>query len=145
MPSQNAAHTKLVNDIFAALGSHPDVRIFKNRTALAWAGESERLPNGDRIVHNPYPIHAGLTAEGSSDLVGVQRLRVHMWTPDEPVEVGRFFVIEVKTGKATATPEQNKFINMVNRFGGRGGVCRSIAEAFLLIGLPVPPEHVTTD
>lgn len=98
--NQSAAHHALKRDILLDLGSEPDVRLFEN-------------PRGfDERAHATYGL-----APGAGDLIGLIR------------PSGRFFALEVKTGKARATPEQQAFLAMVNAFGGLGRVVRSVAEA----------------
>jgi len=69
---------------------------------------------------------------GSSDLIG--------WTPvkitPEMVNavVAVFTAIEVKTGYAKATPEQEQFISAVIQAGGIAGVARSEQDAIDILG-----------
>jgi hypothetical protein len=46
---------------------------------------------------------------------------------------GRFVVAELKDNKGTATPHQEDFIDMMNKAGGVGGVCRSVKDIADLI------------
>jgi hypothetical protein len=110
--------------------SKAGTKIFRNNTAMGWAGPSHRQPNGDVIVRNGYPIRAGL-CEGSSDLIG--------WTPVTitPEMVGRrvaiFTAVEVKTPTGRPTHEQLNFIARLKADGGYAGIARSEEEAIQII------------
>lgn len=94
------------------------VRLFRNNTAMGWAGKIvTRGPNTITLL-DPYPLHAGL-CDGSSDLIG--------WTVRNGVAV--FTAIEVKTPGGRVTEEQRRFIETVQAAGGIAGVCRSTADA----------------
>ncbi len=70
---------------------------------------------------------------GSSDLIG--------WTEIEitPHHVGRkvaiFTAIEVKSQFGRIRPDQQNFVDFVDKSGGIAGICRSIQEARALLGL----------
>ena len=97
-------------------------RIFRNNTAMAWAGNAVRLKNGDVLIKNARPLHAGLCV-GSSDLIGFSTIEV---TPDM---VGRkiaiFTAIEVKQPKKKPTEQQAQFISTVTDMGGIAFVATS--------------------
>lgn len=98
--NQSAAHHQLKRLILREIGSQPDVRLFEN-------------PRGyDERAKATYGL-----APGASDLIGPVKPR------------GRLLALEVKTGSARATKEQQDFLAMVNAFGGVGRVVRSVAEA----------------
>ena len=65
------------------------------------------------------PIKFGLCV-GSSDLIGM--------APD-----GRFLAVEIKTTKGKPTPEQIRFIDIVNARGGIAGIARSPQDALDLL------------
>ena len=90
-------------------------RLFRNNTAMAWAGKIIYTRNDTITLQESYPIHAGL-CKGSSDLIG--------WTA-----YGQFLAIELKSETGRATPEQEQFIAAVKKTGGRAGIARSVAEA----------------
>ena len=107
--------------------SNIGVRMFRNNVAFAWVGNNTtRMKNGDIIIHNPRPLHAGL-CQGSSDYIG--------WTPTKITAdmVGKtvaiFTACEVKTNTGRATIEQKNFINVVNQAGGIAFIARSEDEA----------------
>jgi hypothetical protein len=61
-------------------------------------------------------IRFGL-AVGSSDLIGLL------------VPEGRFVALEVKSATGRATPEQERFLDLVRRSGGFAAVVRTVDEA----------------
>jgi len=113
-------------EILRALGSRPDVRLFRNSCGLGWSGQLvSRI--GDRVtLANARPIRYGLTP-GSADLIGWQRITV------TPEMVGHklavFTSIEVKAAHGRLTPEQDNWRRVVQSAGGAAGVARSVAEA----------------
>lgn len=114
------------NDILRDLGAHPDVRLFRQNVGEAWAGILVSYRNGRVILDNARPFRAGLCV-GSSDLIGLQRVLI---TPDMVgTTLAAFVAIEVKTQNGSVSTEQRAFIQMVNGFGGRGGIAHSIADA----------------
>jgi hypothetical protein len=104
--------------------------LFRNNVALAWVGNAAKLRNGDVLIRNARPMHAGLVV-GSSDLIG--------WTPVviRPEHVGKtlavFTAIEGKSERGQIQPEQSTFIKNVNAAGGIAFVARSAAEAESLV------------
>lgn len=102
MPNQSVEHTRLVNAILLKIGSHPDVRLWKQTTGMG------------RSLTGNTPIRFGL--EGSSDLIGI-------------LMTGRFLAIEVKTGNARQSKVQRNFQRMIERFGGLYILARSVSDA----------------
>jgi len=94
-------HSNLVSAILIAIGSRPDIRVWKNATGIGRSFDGERT------------IAYGL--KGSADILGI-------------MAGGRFLAIEVKTGTAVQTKEQKAFEAMVNKFGGLYVLARSIQE-----------------
>ncbi len=92
-------------------------RVFRNNVGMGWAGTlAAGYPkNGSVLLLNARPLHAGL-ATGSHDLIGIA------WG-------GRFLSIEVKLPGKKTTKQQNNWLDMVQRVGGRAGVARSIEDA----------------
>ena len=79
---------------------------------LVWRNNTGALPDrtgSGRIVK------FGL-CKGGSDILGL--------APD-----GRFLAVECKAATGRATPDQLRFIDAVNRHGGRAGIARSAQEA----------------
>lgn len=98
--NNTAAHQALKRLVLLDVGSQPDVRLFDN-------------PRGfDGLARATYGL-----APGASDLVGIVRPR------------GRWLALEVKTGSARPTPQQRRFLAMVEEFGGVARVVRSVADA----------------
>lgn len=85
-----------------ALGREHDVLLYRNSVGVAQApdGRTQRF---------------GL-CPGSSDLVGIG-------------PGGRFLALEVKTERGRVSPEQQRFIDLVNARGGIGAVVRSPEQA----------------
>lgn len=103
--NHTAAHTRLVNEIRLALGMIPDLVLWSNPVKHIWA----TVGSGKK-----FRLRMGI-AVGSADLLGCL--------------AGRFFAIEVKTGKATLEPDQVDWHRMVRAKGGFTCVARSVAEA----------------
>jgi hypothetical protein len=126
--------TKLIELSVSKTGT----KIFRNNVGLGWIGESYRinrkktveLNEGDVVVRNARPLHAGLI-KGSSDLIG--------WKPTviTPEMVGKtlavFTAIEVKTQTGRASKEQLVFIERVKSDGGIAGIARNPSEAVNLV------------
>lgn len=102
------AHSKLVRDIQLAL-SHGDTRLFVNINGLFYR-------------ENGIPVKVGLFV-GCGDLIGFKSELFGNTL------IARIVMIEVKTGKATATQEQAGAVKMINRLGGYAGVARSVDDA----------------
>jgi hypothetical protein len=94
---------------------------WRNNTGMGWIGESVKLKNGDVLIRNARPLHAGLCL-GSSDIIGIKKIKI----TQEMVgtEIGQFMAIEVKQEKKNPTKEQQNFIDFVNSNGGIGFVAR---------------------
>jgi hypothetical protein len=106
--------THLQQQIRLALGTHPQLRLFRNNTGSLPDPKTGR------------PIQFGL-ARGSSDLVGWRTVTI---TPDMVgQQLAVFTAIEVKTPKGRATPEQRAWLEAVRCAGGVAGIARSVADA----------------
>jgi hypothetical protein len=64
-------------------------------------------------------IRYGVCNPGGSDLIGIFR--------------GKFLAIETKIPGKNPTPEQQLFIDMVNKHGGIAGVVRSVEDVQKLL------------
>jgi len=117
-------------EILRALGSLPDVRLFRNTCGVGWSGQMVRRIDNLVTLAKARPIRYGLTP-GSADLIGWQAVTV---TPDM---VGRkltvFTSIEVKAANGKLTPEQDNWRRVVSSAGGAAGVARSVAEAAAIL------------
>jgi Holliday junction resolvase len=79
-----------------------------------------RTLDGKRI------IEAGLSAPGSSDLIGWRSVTV---TPDMVGQkIAVYCAVEVKTDKGRVSPEQQKFVDNVSAAGGYAVIARSEAD-----------------
>jgi len=124
----------LMKSIMLVLGKIPGVRIFRNNTGKAWIGQSVQftktqtitVEHGDVLIKQARFFIAGLCV-GSSDLIGFKSVEV---TPEMVGQkIAIFTAGEIKTKTGTVTPEQKRFIEMVNQFGGIAFVARSEEEA----------------
>jgi hypothetical protein len=70
--------------------------------------------------------------KGSSDLIGLSQVVIGPEHLGQTLAV--FSALEVKTTKGRIREEQEKFLQLVQQLGGRGGVVRSVEEARLLLG-----------
>ncbi len=70
---------------------------------------------------------------GSSDLIGLRRLRV---APEHlGQELAVFCALEIKSQRGRPSGEQQRFLAQVGAMGGLAGVIRSLAEARALLQL----------
>lgn len=95
---------------------------WRNNTGMGWIGQSIKLKNGDVMIRNARPLHAGLCL-GSSDIIGIKKIKITQEMVGS--EIGQFLAIEVKQEKKKPTKEQQNFIDFVNSNGGFGFVARS--------------------
>ena len=91
---------ELLRQILLAIGSRPDVRLWRKNVGAAMSG--------GRFIRFGTP--------GAADLLGL-------------LQGGRFLAIEVKSATGRLTPEQRAWGEMVQRFGGTYLVVRSVEEA----------------
>jgi hypothetical protein len=117
MPSNNAQHSRLMQDIQIKIGLRDDARLFKNQVGML------KDANGQRV-------RFGL-CRGSSDLIGWQSVTI---TPAMVgTKVAIFTAIELKTGKSWPTKPQRLFIEAVKKHGGKAGIARSIEDAHAIL------------
>jgi hypothetical protein len=111
--------TTLQQQIRLALGTRPDLRLFRNNTGT--------LPD----PRTGRPVQFGL-ARGSADLIGLRTVTI---TPDMVgQQVAVFTSIEVKTPKGRPTAEQQNWLKMVQSLGGIAGIARSVRDANEILG-----------
>jgi hypothetical protein len=114
------------NEIQMALGSIPEVRLFRNNVGQGWAGRVTHRDGQTLTLMYPRVLHAGLV-KGSGDLIGWQSIVV---TPDM---VGKrlavFLSIEVKDKSGRPSDDQKNWHEQVIMHGGLSCVARSIEEA----------------
>lgn len=94
---------ELQDQIRLAIGADSRVVLWRNNTGLAVSSDGRRTRYGLCV--------------GSSDLVGIVR------------GSGRFVALEVKTESGRVSPEQTRFIALVNGAGGYAAVVRSVTQA----------------
>ena len=112
------SETKIQQEIRLALGTRPDVRLFRNQVG--------QLPD----PRTGRPVQFGL-AKGSADLVGWKTVTI---TPEMVgTQVAQFVSLEVKTTKGRLSQAQQAWAFCVQKAGGLVGVCRSPKEAEQLL------------
>jgi len=108
------AETDLQQRIRLALGTSPNLRIFRNQVGS--------LPD----PRTGRPVQFGL-ARSSADLIGWRTVTV---TPEMVGQrVAVFLSIEVKTSTGRLTPQQHNWLEAVRAAGGIAGVARSVSDA----------------
>ena len=118
------SETQLYNDILAA-HSRGNTRLFRINAGMAYQGRIIEQTPGRLILAPWYPMR--LAAEGISDLLGWTTMAV---AGDAGLDRAAIFTaIECKWGRRRPTAEQEAFINVVQRAGGRAGVARSVEDA----------------
>lgn len=104
--------------------------VWRCNTGMGWAGKATQIRQrkmvtvhpGDVIVHQAYPLRAGL-CKGGSDIVGIVPVRI---TPEMVgTVVGVFIGPEVKDDTGEPSPEQANYIAAVTSLGGISGVVRN--------------------
>ena len=111
---------------------------WRNNIGIGWAGKAVRITKtmtitvneGDVVVHNARPLHAGL-CNGSSDLIGIRSITV---TPEMVGKRhGLFCGFEAKTPTGRTHTDQYNFMRVVNESGGIAGIFRSPDDAVNLV------------
>jgi hypothetical protein len=97
-----------------ALGSRPDLRLWRNSTGSALSFDGKRV------------MRFGLP--GSPDLIGILR-------------GGRFLGIEVKAQTGTQSAQQRAFQNMAERMGGAYILARSVEDAMRGVDRALRPTN----
>ncbi len=115
-----ASETHLQQEIRLALGTRPDLRLYRNNCGSLPDPRTGRL------------VTFGL-ARGSADLIGWRTVVV---TPDMVGQrIAVFTSIEVKTATGRLRPEQQAWLGVVRGAGGVAGVVRSVEDALNLMDL----------
>ena len=108
------SETDLQQRIRLALGTRPDLRLFRNNTGT--------LPD----PRTGRPVQFGL-ARGSADLIGYRTVTI---TPDMVgQQVAVFTSLEVKTPTGRVRPEQTNWLHTIKRAGGIAAIVRSVDDA----------------
>lgn len=114
------SESRIQSEILAAIGSMPDVRVWRNEVAGAWVGQKiGETREGHAVIKNARHIQAGL-CKGSSDLIGIG-------------PGGRFLAMEVKKPGGSFQRGQREYLEAVRYVGGIGAVARSVEEALQVI------------
>ena len=112
------AETELQQRIRLALGTSPNLRIFRNQVGSLPDPRTGRL------------VTFGL-ARGSADLIGWRTVTI---TPEMVgTQLAVFTSIEVKTPTGRVRPEQQAWLGAVQSAGGIAGIARSVADASQII------------
>jgi len=110
----SANETHLQQEIRLALGTRPDLRLYRNNCGSLPDPRTGRL------------VTFGL-ARGSADLIGWRTVTI---TPEMVgQQVAVFTSVEVKTATGRLRPEQEHWLGAVQAAGGIAGVARSIDDA----------------
>jgi len=116
------AETDLQQRIRLALGTQPDLRIFRNQVGSLPDPRTGRL------------VQFGL-ARGSADLIGWRTITI---TPEMVgTRLAVFTSIEVKTPTGRLTPAQHAWMGAVRSAGGIAGIARSVADSLHIIKTPL--------
>ena len=94
--------------------------VFRTNAGSAWGGKYTNIPNLGNVVLNPRRIE--LLPKGFSDLLFVGT-------------DGRVAFIECKDDEGTLRPEQEKFLKLMQSYGHRASVARSVEDALKIIGV----------
>ena len=119
------SETRIQSEILRALGSHPDIRAFRNTVGEGWVGRSTH--NGSRVtIDFPKRVTFGL-CPGSGDLIGFRSYEIR------PEDVGKriavFTSVEVKTPRGTTQDNQITWRDVLRERGGIAIIARSPDEA----------------
>ncbi len=116
------AETDLQQRIRLALGTHPQLRIFRNQVGSLPDPRTGRL------------VQFGL-ARGSADLIGWRTIVI---TPDMVGQrIAVFTSLEIKTPTGRLAPAQRHWLQAVDQAGGIAGVARSVGDALRIIETPL--------
>lgn len=112
------AETDLQQRIRLALGTRPDLRIFRNQVGSLPDPRTGRL------------VQFGL-AKGSADLIGWRTITI---TPEMVGQrIAVFTSLEIKTPTGRLAPAQRAWMGAVLKAGGIAGVARSVTDAFAIV------------
>lgn len=127
-----AGETVILKQIMLALGSQPDLRIWRHNTGRLWSGtqfiepaknqiikdshgRAHKIDLSDIVIRNPRPVSFG--CPGSGDIIGILAPK------------GKFISVEVKAEDGRQSAQQCIFEKMVKQFGGYYILARSADEA----------------
>jgi len=123
---QEADWMRHLLQVASRLGS----RLFRQQTGMGWVGTGKAVTTrftrkvdihpGDVLLRQARPFHTGF--EGWSDCGGWRPVVI---TPEMVgTTIAQYTAAEIKNGART-TSEQAKFIDAVNKAGGRAGIVRT--------------------
>jgi len=132
----NGQETNLTRKIMIELGKNKNIRIFRNNIGKCWIGASKKftqpttvnVKSGDVLIQSARYFDAGLCV-GSSDLIGLKSVKITPEMVGSTLAV--FTAVEVKTPTGKISTEQISFINMVQKMGGIGIICRDENDIFI--------------
>ncbi len=125
MPQLANTETTIQQQIRLALGTRPDLRLYRNQVGSLPDPRTGRL------------VTFGL-ARGSADLIGWRTVTI---TPDMVgQQLAVFTSIEVKTPTGRIAPAQQHWLQAVRSAGGIAGVVRSIDDALQIVTASVQPS-----
>ena len=118
----------LIDRILAKHGARPDLRLWRNETALTWVGKRKRTTKtGDTVLHRgARRMSAGLK-KGSADLIGIR-------------QGGQFVALEVKTEGVRTSDTQKRWLAVIRDLGGLAAVVRSVEDVDEVLGEPPPQK-----
>lgn len=122
------SEANLYAEILAA-HSRGTTRLFRQQSALAWAGKIFSRTDSTITLLHPHALKIGTV--GMADIGGLTSVNVTESMIGSRIAV--YLAIEGKTGRGVATEEQDAFIGMVRALGGRAGVARSVEDAGAII------------
>lgn len=112
-------HQKLKEKVIIEANKHPSVKLWPNPVGTAYAGKNVNSFNEKNkryvVLENYRPIPFGLI-KGSCDLIGFVQKSIHS------INIPVFLAVEIKLMNDTVKPDQKRYIEMVNSFGGCAGV-----------------------
>lgn len=108
--------SELITQILLA-HSHGPTRLFRFNVGVAWQGRVIEHTAVRLVLEHPRAVRLG--AEGQSDLIG--------W------HAGRFLSVETKVAPRRPTAAQLRFLDLVCRSGGLGGVAYSVEDVERII------------
>lgn len=112
------AETTLQQQIRLALGTKPQIRLFRNQCGALPDPRTGRL------------VTFGL-ARGSADLIGWRTMVITRDMVGQRVAV--FTSLEIKTPTGRLAPAQRHWLHAVEGAGGIAGVARSVADALAIV------------
>ena len=112
------AETTLQQQIRLAVGTNPNVRIFRNQVGSLPDPRTGRL------------VTFGL-ARGSADLIGWRTITVTQAMVGTRLAI--FTSIEVKTPTGRVRPEQQAWLEVVHQAGGIAIIARSVPDALQMV------------